>query len=180
MMPFVKLSIFANTQSPILQDLEEHWQRILNADYSKMDIDALVDALSIALKSKEQLKMTLKQFPILSGGQLGLLNIKPVTIELQKDDKPYHARYCSISKSMEESLTKQIHRMYQQKLSYDDESPWVTPIFAQPKKTGEIRILTDFRKMNQANDRKPSPLPRIGEIIQRLEHFLSAKALDLS
>jgi len=29
-----------------------------------------------------------------------------------------------------------------------------------------IRILTDFRKMNQAIERKPSPLPRIGETIQ--------------
>ena len=34
--------------------------------------------------------------------------------------------------------------------------------------------------MNLAIERKPFPLPRIGETIQRLERFLSATALDLS
>ena len=41
-------------------------------------------------------------------------------------------------------------------------------------------MLTDFRKMNAAIQRKPFPLPRIGETIQRLEKFISATALDLS
>ena len=35
-------------------------------------------------------------------------------------------------------------------------------------------------KMNQAIKRKPFPLPRIGETIQRLEKFVSVTALDLS
>ena len=43
----------ANTQPPLLQDLEERQQRILDADYSKVDIDALVDTLAISLKSKQ-------------------------------------------------------------------------------------------------------------------------------
>ena len=34
------------------------------------------------------------------------------------------------------------------KLSYDNDSPWAAPTFTQPKKTGDIRILTDFRKLN--------------------------------
>ena len=34
--------------------------------------------------------------------------------------------------------------------------------------------------MNQAIERKPFPLPRIGETIQRLEKLISATALDLS
>ena len=66
-----------------------------------------------------------------------------------------------------------------EKLSSDDDSPWASPTFAQPKKTGDIWILTDFRKMNQAIERKLFPLPRIGETIQRLERFVSATALDL-
>ena len=59
-------------------------------------------------------------------------------------------------------------------------SLWASPTFAQPKKTGDIRVLTDLRKVNTAIERKPFPLPRIGETIQRLEKFKSATALDLS
>ena len=54
---------FANSHQYIrIQDLDKHQQQILDAEYSKMDIDALVDALFISLKSKQQLKATLKQF----------------------------------------------------------------------------------------------------------------------
>ena len=73
---------FAHTQAPLLQDLEERQQRILDADYSKVDIDKMVDSLSISDQSKIQLKATLKKFPILFWGGLGLLDMKPVTIEL--------------------------------------------------------------------------------------------------
>ena len=55
---------FANTQPPLLQDMEECQQRILDDYCSKVNIDALVvDALSISSKSKQQLKATLKKFP---------------------------------------------------------------------------------------------------------------------
>ena len=81
---------FAQTQSPLLQELEECQGRILDADYSRVDIDALVNDLPISTKSKQQLKVKLKKFHILFGGALGLLNIKkPVTIELQNDAKRY-------------------------------------------------------------------------------------------
>ena len=86
---------------------------------------------------------------------------------------------------MEETLKKEIQRMCQEAVldtfSYDDDdSPWASPTFAQPMKTVDIWILTDFKKINQAIKRKPFPLPRIGETIQILECFLSAAALDLS
>ena len=141
---------FAHTQSPILQDLEERQQRILDADYSKVDIDSMVDGLDISNQSKHQLKKTLKKFPILFGGRLGLLDIKPVTIELQKGAKPYKGRYYSVPKALEIPFRKEIDRMclvaVLKKLSYDDDSPWASPTFAQLKKTGDIRVLTDFRK----------------------------------
>jgi hypothetical protein len=54
------------------------------------------------------------------------------------------------------------------KVTYGDDSPWMAPSFAQIKKTDDVRILTDFRKMNLAIERKPFPLPRIGESIQEV------------
>jgi hypothetical protein len=66
------------------------------------------------------------------------------------------------------------------KLTYDDGSPWAAPSFAQIRKMGDERILTDFCKMNLAIERKPFPIPRIGESIQKIKKFNSATALDLS
>ena len=54
------------------------------------------------------------------------------------------------------------------------------PRFAQPKKTGDIWILTNFRKLNKCIERKQFYLSRTGEAIQKLENFKAATALDLS
>ena len=173
-----------HTDSPILKEHEERQSAILDANYSKVDIDIMVDELDIEESSKAKLKLTLNKFPTLFGGGLGRLNIPPVSIELKKDAKPFQGRYYNIPKAFEQSTRKEIDRMCDidvlRKLTYDDDSPWAAPSFAQIKKTGDVRILTDFRKMNLAIERKPFPLPRIGESIQKIEKFKSATALDLS
>ena len=175
---------FAHSNAPLLQDIEARQQTILDADYSKVDIDEMVDELDLQPDTKVKLKKTLKKFPILFGGGLGLLDIEPVKIELQPGAKPYKGKYYSTPKAYVNPLKKAIEDFCVQKilrkLSYNDDLPWALPSFGQPKKTGDIRLLTDFRKMNEAIERKPFPLPRIAEIIQRLEKFVSATALDLS
>jgi len=124
---------FANTQSPILQQEEERQAKILDADYSKVDIDAMVNDLEITDESKEALKKTLKKFPTLFGGGLGLLkNIEPVSIELQPGVKPVRQRYYSVPHAFEQALRKEITRLCEigvlEKLPHDDDSPWASPL----------------------------------------------------
>ena len=42
-----------------------------------------------------------------------------------------------------------------------------------------MRIVTDFRKLNQWIIRKPYPLPKIQDILQKMEKFKYATAVDL-
>ena len=88
-----------HTKNPILQSEEERQRRILDADYSTVDIDAMVNGLDIAKSSKTKLKQTLNRLFILFGGGLGLLNIRPVDIELQPGSKPYTGRCYNIRKA---------------------------------------------------------------------------------
>ena len=60
------------------------------------------------------------------------------------------------------------------------DSEWAAPTFIQPKKTGDVRILTDFRQLNKYLKRKPFPLPKISDLLQKLEGFSFATAIDLS
>jgi hypothetical protein len=173
-----------HTNSPILKEHEEHQAAILDTNYSKVDINIMVDELDIEESSKTNLKLALKKFPTLFGGGLGWLNIPPVSIELKKDAKPFQGRYYNIPKPFESSTRKEVDRMCDinvlRKLTYDNYYPWTALSFAQIKKTGDVRKLTDFRRMNLAIERKPFPLPRIRESIQKIEKFKSATALDLS
>ena len=48
------------------------------------------------------------------------------------------------------------------------------------KKTGDVRVLTDFRELNKCLKRKPYPIPKIKDLLQTLMGFQWATALDLS
>jgi putative transposase len=54
------------------------------------------------------------------------------------------------------------------------------PNFCETKETGDIRILTDFRGLNNCLIRTPFPLPKISDLLQRLTGFRYASAIDLS
>ena len=64
-------------------------------------------------------------------------------------------------------------------LSWYDNSPWASPTFGIPKKTGDIRVITDFRELNKWVEVDLFFLPIINETLQKLEKFKSATALDL-
>jgi len=48
-------------------------------------------------------------------------------------------------------------------------SQWSAGTSIQPKKTGDVRALTDFRKLNEYLQlvRKPHPLPKINELFYK-------------
>jgi hypothetical protein len=53
--------------------------------------------------------------------------------------------------------------------AYDSE--WAAPTFVKQQKTGNIRILTGFRGLNDCIIRTPFPLPKISDLLQRLTGF---------
>jgi hypothetical protein len=53
------------------------------------------------MDEKQTLGKTLQKFVILFGGGLGMLNIKPVRLELIDGAKPYHARSFPVPQSLE-------------------------------------------------------------------------------
>ena len=59
-------------------------------------------------------------------------------------------------------------------------SEWAAPSFIQPKKNKTIGFLTDFRELNKGFLRKPFLLPKISTVLQELEGFTFATALETS
>ena len=56
---------------------------------------------------------------------------------------------------------------------------WAAPLFIVPKKTGDVHVVTDFRELNKWIVRKPYPLAKILDILQKMERFKYATAVDL-
>jgi len=90
-------------------------------------------------------KRHIKNFPELFSVGLGLLKVKPVHHELCPGAKPYHAKPFCVPVALEATTRKEVNRLTSIGIfhhSYDSE--WAAPTFIQPKKTGDVCILTDF------------------------------------
>jgi hypothetical protein len=71
----------AANEPDILQEAEKRKNRILYADYRKVEVDIFAQELEHLTKDAEQiLGNTLKKSPTLFEGGLGMLNIKPVRL----------------------------------------------------------------------------------------------------
>ena len=169
-------------QSPIITKAETRQRAILDADYSPVDIDETVNGLKhITKEVKQKLKAVLKKTPNAFKGGLGTLKIKPVHLELKPNAKPYHGKPFPIPKAYEQTTRKEAKRFEDIGVWYHNpNATWAAPTFIQPKKTGDVRILTDLRELNKWIVRKPYPLPKIQDMLQKLEQFSYATALDLS
>ena len=171
------------SQPLVISDAEKRHETILDADYSAVDIDAMVSTYD-HLEKSEQTKLSdvLHRHGLLFQGGLGTcVNVRPIDLELIEGAKPYHARPYPVPRIHEVKTKKEIDRMVAiGVLKKDFNSPWAAATFIQPKKTGDIRVLTDFRRLNAVLKRKPFPLPQIGDLLLKLEGFTYATALDLS
>jgi hypothetical protein len=65
-------------------------------------------------------------------------------------------------------------------LEWQPMSEWAAPLFIQPQKNGTVQFLMDLRRLNEHLVRKPFPLPKISTVLQELEGFTYAIALDFN
>ena len=102
------------------------------------------------------------------------------------DSKPYWARPYPIPlkncKVIEEEVYRQCKIGAVGQLSPEEveEREWASPAFGVLKKSGTIRLVMDFRKLNESLIRKQYPLSTIEELITAIMGFDFASVLDLN
>ena len=155
---------------------------ILESNYQKADIDASVKSWDYPSPEQQtRLKTLLYTYESLFDGTLGTWNIDPVDLELKPGAKPYHARPYPIPQIHKEVTLNEIQRLESVGVLKRclEGSQWATPTFIVPKKEGTVRIVTDFRVLNNLVIRHPFPMPKTQEMLQDIQHFTYATAIDL-
>jgi hypothetical protein len=59
-------------------------------------------------------------------------------------------------------------------------SEWAAPMFTIKKPDGSLRSLADFRELNKRIRRKPFPIPKIQDMLQKLKGFRWVTSFDLN
>jgi len=114
-------------------------------------------------------------------GTLGTYNGSDNTIELREGVRPYHAKPFLIPRIHEETLKKQVERLVKiGVLKRINNSQWAAPTFIIPKKNSTVRFISDFRELNKRIKRKPYPIPKIQDLLLKLEGFKYATSLGLN
>ena len=102
-------------------------------------------------------------------------------MEIKPGQKPYHGKAYSIPHAYEQTLKKEVERLIKiGVLEKCSDSEWASPTFIIPKKNGTVRFITDLRQVNKRIVRKPFPIPKISDVMQKLVGFQYATALDLN
>ena len=112
---------------------------------------------------------------------LGRWTGKPYNIQLKPDAKPYYGRLYPVPKAYERTTRMEVERLCRiGVLKRVNNSEWGAPTFIAPKKDGSVRFITDLHKVNKRILRKPYPLPKIQDLLLKLEGFKYATSLDLN
>ena len=155
---------------------------ILDAKYQKADLDQEVDNMDHLSKGeKKKLLKLLKKYKRLFDGTLGKWKGTPYKISTKEGINPHHARPFSVPKIHELTLKSELDRLVRADiLKKVNRSEWAAPTFIIPKKDGTVRFISDFRELNKRIRRTPYPIPKIQDLLLKLEGFKYGTALDLN
>ena len=169
-------------QQEALSSEMERIRKILDAKYEPANLEEVAESCEHLTKSqRKQLCQLLQKYSTLFDGSLGIWNSEPYNIELKQGVTPYHARPYPIAKIHEKTLKMEIDRLCKVGvLKKVNRSEWAAPSFIIPKKDGTVRFISDFRELNSRIKRKPYPIPKIQDMLLKLEGFQFATSLDLN
>ena len=77
------------------------------------------------------------------------------------------------------SLRKTLDELLKKGHISPSKSPWAAPVFFVPKKDGSVRMVIDFRKLNEVTIKNSAPMHRPQDLFNRLKGSVIYTKLDL-
>jgi hypothetical protein len=165
------------------QDTTRRATWILDAKYNRADLQSIVkeNCKNLSANQQKKLLQLLRKYESLFDGTLGDWRTKPVSFQLRKGVSPYHGQAFPVPNIHKDAITKEVVRLCKLGvLEQQQASQWALPSFIIPKKNNTICFLRNFWEVNKSLVRNPFLTPKISMVLQELEGFSFATALDLN
>ena len=159
-----------------------------SADFDfKSELDRLPFTINIgeAPLSREQqshfidLIYDYKEVFSLYDGDLGFCDALKHSIPTTTD-KPVYLPHRQIPVQLQQEVRKCLESWLKQGIIRPSKSPYASQVVIVRKKSGEIRLCVDFRKLNAISIRDSFPLPRIEEALQAVQAAVWFTSFDLA
>ena len=95
-------------------------------------------------------------------------------------DKPVYLPHRQIPVQLQQEVRKCLESWLKQGIIRPSKSPYASQVVIVCKKSGEIRLCVDFRKLNAISIRDSFPLPRIEEALQAVQAAVWFTSFDLA
>ena len=95
-------------------------------------------------------------------------------------DKPVYLPHRQIPVQLQSEVRKCLDNWLKQGIIHPSKSPYASQVVIVRKKTGEIRLCIDFRKLNAVSIRDSFPLPRVEEALQAVQAAVWFSSFDLA
>jgi hypothetical protein len=100
-------------------------------------------------------------------------------IELEEGEKPVAKPAFRFSPAEMDELKNQLGVLLEKGLFRPSVSPWGAAVLFAPKKDGGLRMCLEYREINYLTVKNRCPIPRIDEILDRLQGPQHLTSLDL-
>ena len=112
-------------------------------------------------------------------GDLGFCDILKHSIPTTTD-KPVYLPHWQIPVQLQSEVRKCLDNWLKQGIIRLSKSPYASQVVIVCKKTGEIRLCVDFRKLNAISIRDSFPLPRVEEALQAVQAAVWFSSFNLA
>ncbi|SAL98364.1 hypothetical protein [Absidia glauca] len=140
--------------------------------YEASAIQSAEDSLEMMNRNFKSLKIHLAQHPQqvdprISSSGLGLVEGASHSIPLVTD-KPIHSKPYRLTWQEDLHMQKELSTMLDLGFIRTSSGQWTSPVFFVKKRSGDLRMVIDYRKLNSITVKDTYPLPLIDELLDSL------------
>ncbi|XP_026468169.1 uncharacterized protein LOC113372011 [Ctenocephalides felis] len=112
--------------------------------------------------------------------ELGLTSSMTIDIKEIAGSRPVRAKPYRASNTERQEISRIVEELREAGIVTDTESPYASPVLLTKKKTGESRMVVDYRALNRQTERMNFPLPNMDDHLALLANSNMFIVLDLA
>lgn len=157
-------------------NLVNHWNSSSNSEIL-LNLPSYLGHLDLI--QVNEVSKVLSAYPEVFADTPGYCTIMHHDVELIPGTTPIHQAPHRLPHQKKEQVKKEVDYLLDHGLAVPSNSPWASPCLLVPKEDGQVRLCTDYRRVNTVTVTDAYPIPRIDDLIDAVGQSKFISKIDL-